>query len=242
MILPSVIDAIGDTPLVSLDRVVAELGLSGRILAKLDYLLPGFSKKDRAARTIIEAARASGELREGQPVVELTSGNMGTGLAIVCGVLGHPFIAVMSKGNSPERARMMRALGAEVVLVPQAKGSRRARFRAMIWPASKRPHNRSPATAPPFAPINSPAPATQRRIFTAPPRKSGRNPVKQSLFLPISRAPVARSQAAPPISRRAGCAATRSNLRGPRPSAAATAPPRPIRSRAAAMIWARSPI
>ena len=124
MILPSVIDAIGDTPLVSLDRVVAELGLSGRILAKLDYLLPGFSKKDRAARTIIEAARASGELRDGQAVVELTSGNMGTGLAIVCGVLGHPFIAVMSEGNSPERARMMRALGAEVVLVPQAKGNR----------------------------------------------------------------------------------------------------------------------
>lgn len=122
MILPSVIDAIGNTPLVALDRLTAGLGLEGRILAKLDHLLPGFSKKDRAARAIVEAARASGALAPGQTVVELTSGNMGTGLAIVCGVLGHPFVAVMSTGNSRERARMMAALGAEVVLVPQAPG------------------------------------------------------------------------------------------------------------------------
>jgi cysteine synthase A len=122
--LPSVIEAIGDTPLVELHRIRAALGLEGRVLAKLDYLSPGFSKKDRAARAIIEAARASGDLREGQVVVELTSGNMGTGLAIVCAVLGHPFVAVMSAGNSEERARMMRGLGAEVVLVPQAEGAR----------------------------------------------------------------------------------------------------------------------
>lgn len=113
-----------DTPLVELRRIRDEIGLDGRILAKLDYLLPGFSKKDRAARRTIEDARACGDLAPGQVVVELTSGNMGTGLAIVCGVLGHPFVAVMSEGNSPERARMMRALGAEVVLVPQAPGAR----------------------------------------------------------------------------------------------------------------------
>jgi cysteine synthase A len=107
-----------------LGRIRDDLGLDGRPLAKLDHLNPGYSKKDRAARTIIEDARESGELAEGQVVVELTSGNMGTGLAIVCGVLGHPFVAVMSEGNSEERARMMRALGAEVVLVPQAGGSR----------------------------------------------------------------------------------------------------------------------
>jgi cysteine synthase A len=115
----------GDTPLVELSRVRDVLHLDGRILAKLDYLMPGFSKKDRAARAIIEGARATGDLAPGQTVVELTSGNMGTGLAIVCGVLGHPFVAVMSEGNSEERARMMRALGAEVVLVPQADGSRK---------------------------------------------------------------------------------------------------------------------
>jgi cysteine synthase A len=122
--LPSVIEAIGDTPLIELHRIGAALGLEGRLLAKLDYLSPGFSKKDRAARAIIEAARASGDLRDGQVVVELTSGNMGTGLAIVCAVLGHPFVAVMSEGNSEERARMMRGLGAEVVLVRQAEGAK----------------------------------------------------------------------------------------------------------------------
>lgn len=124
MILPSVVEAIGDTPLVELSRICARLELEGRIVAKLDYLLPGFSKKDRAAKAIIEMARKNGTLAPGQTVVELTSGNMGTGLAIVCGILGHPFVAVMSAGNSVERARMMRALGAEVVIVPQAAGSK----------------------------------------------------------------------------------------------------------------------
>ncbi|WP_371224907.1 PLP-dependent cysteine synthase family protein [Roseovarius sp. 2305UL8-3] len=123
MILPSIIEAVGDTPLVELSRIRDALKLDGRLLAKCDYLMPGFSKKDRAARQTVERARASGELKAGQTVVELTSGNMGTGLAIVCGVLGHPFVAVMSEGNSEERARMMRALGAEVILVPQAAGS-----------------------------------------------------------------------------------------------------------------------
>ncbi|MBJ6372102.1 PLP-dependent cysteine synthase family protein [Sedimentitalea arenosa] len=121
MAFTSIVEAIGRTPAVWLDRMVAARGLDGRILAKLDYLNPGSSKKDRAARGIIEAARADGSLAPGQTVVELTSGNMGTGLAIVCGALGHPFVAVMSRGNSPERAQMMRALGAEVVLVAQAE-------------------------------------------------------------------------------------------------------------------------
>jgi cysteine synthase A len=118
-VLNSTIEAIGDTPLVRLDRLVKASGAEGTILAKLDYLNPGFSKKDRAARGIIEAAEREGALRPGQTVLELTSGNMGTGLAIVCGVKGFPFIAVMSRGNSEERARMMRALGAGVVLVDQ---------------------------------------------------------------------------------------------------------------------------
>lgn len=124
MTCASIIDTIGNTPLVELSRLTRFLGLEGRLLAKLDYLNPGFSKKDRAAKATVEAAKARGELKPGQTVVELTSGNMGTGLALVCSVLGHPFVAVMSTGNSEERARMMRALGAEVVLVPQAKGSK----------------------------------------------------------------------------------------------------------------------
>ena len=121
-VLDSAIEAIGQTPLVELGRITR--GLDGRILAKLEMLNPGFSKKDRIARQIIRDAEAEGRLAPGQTVVELTSGNTGTGLAIVCGIKGYPFVAVMSRGNSMERARMMSALGAEVVLVDQCAGSR----------------------------------------------------------------------------------------------------------------------
>lgn len=116
-LLSSAIEAIGNTPLIDLSRITRQI--DGRILAKLEYFNPGFSKKDRIARQIIEDAEASGELKPGRTVVELTSGNTGTGLAIVCGIKGYSFVAVMSKGNSVERARMMSALGAEVVLVDQ---------------------------------------------------------------------------------------------------------------------------
>ncbi len=115
--LTSAIEAIGNTPLVDLFRLTKKI--DGRILAKLENLNPGYSKKDRIARQIIEDAETSGALSPGQTVVELTSGNTGTGLAIVCGIKGYPFVAVMSRGNSMERARMMSALGAEVVLVDQ---------------------------------------------------------------------------------------------------------------------------
>jgi cysteine synthase A len=122
-VLSAVHEAIGATPMVDLQRLTQFHGVEGHIYAKLEYLNPGFSKKDRIALQIIEEAEKSGQLRPGQTVVELTSGNTGTGLAIVCAVKGYKFVAVMSKGNSPERARMMRALGAEVVLVDQAPGS-----------------------------------------------------------------------------------------------------------------------
>lgn len=122
-LVASVVDAIGNTPLVELHRVRDLLGLDGRILAKLEHLQPGLSKKSRVAREMVVRARADGSLTPGQTVVELTSGNTGTGLAISCRALGHPFVAVMSRGNTVERARMMAALGAEVVLVEQAPGS-----------------------------------------------------------------------------------------------------------------------
>lgn len=121
-LLDSVLGAIGNTPLVELSRITR--GLHGRILAKLEYLNPGFSKKDRIALQMIEEAEAEGQLKPGQTVVELTSGNTGTGLSIVCAVKGYPFVAVMSKGNSTERARMMKALGAEVILVDQLPDSK----------------------------------------------------------------------------------------------------------------------
>ena len=121
-LLDSVLGAIGNTPLVDLSRLTR--GLEGRLLAKLEYLNPGFSKKDRNALQMIIEAEVDGKLKPGQTVVELTSGNTGTGLSIVCAVKGYPFVAVMSKGNSPERARMMKALGAEVILIDQLPGSK----------------------------------------------------------------------------------------------------------------------
>ncbi|MCF4114901.1 MULTISPECIES: PLP-dependent cysteine synthase family protein [Dethiosulfovibrio] len=122
-LIENIYEAIGETPLLRLKRIVKHYDVEGDIYAKLEYLNPGYSKKDRPALQMIEEAERSGELKPGQTVVELTSGNTGTGLALVCGAKGHPFVAVMSEGNSPERARMMRALGAEVVLVPQSEGA-----------------------------------------------------------------------------------------------------------------------
>ena len=116
-ICSSIIDAVGHAPVVDLSRLTADV--DGRILAKLDYLNPGGSKKDLIARAIIQSAEEKGLLQPGQTVLEVTSGNTGNGLAMICAVKGYPFIAVMSRGNTPERAAMMRAMGATVVLVDQ---------------------------------------------------------------------------------------------------------------------------
>lgn len=118
----SILETIGKTPLVALDRLTA--GMNGRVLAKIEFFNPGFSVKDRIALQMIVDAETRGVLKKGGRVIELTSGNTGTGLALVCAVKGYRFTAVMSEGNSRERARMMRALGAQVVLVPQVRGSR----------------------------------------------------------------------------------------------------------------------
>ncbi len=116
----SILDAIGGTPLVALDRL--GVGLPGRVVLKIEGANPGASIKDRAALQCITEAERDGRLKPGGTVVELTSGNMGAGLAIVCAVKGYRFIAVMSVGNSRERVQMLRALGAEVDLVPQLPG------------------------------------------------------------------------------------------------------------------------
>lgn len=120
MIAASSIDIIGNTPLIALDRVYRG---AGRLVAKAEFLLPGGSVKDRAAKRILMAARADGRLKPGAPVVEMTSGNMGSGLAVVCAALGHPLVVTMSAGNSPARTRMLEGLGAEVILVPQVDGA-----------------------------------------------------------------------------------------------------------------------
>ncbi|MGZ3748899.1 MAG: PLP-dependent cysteine synthase family protein [Pseudobdellovibrionaceae bacterium] len=115
----STLDLIGNTPLLTLDRLYHGPGL---LMAKAEFMQPGGSVKDRPAKKIVEDARTKGILKEKMPVVEMTSGNMGAGLAVVCAVLKHPFTAVMSAGNSPERVKMLHGLGAKVVLVPQVNG------------------------------------------------------------------------------------------------------------------------
>lgn len=114
------LDLIGRTPLIRLDRLADN---SLNLFAKLEYLNPGGSVKDRAAYQIIKDAYASGKLVKGQLVVEMTSGNMGSGLAVVCRQYGNPFIAVMPKGNSPERIKILNAFGAEVLLTEQIDGT-----------------------------------------------------------------------------------------------------------------------
>jgi cysteine synthase A len=121
-VLTNITNFIGNTPLIEL-RHVFKGKAKGRILAKMEFIQPGGSIKDRAALQIINDAYKNGKLVNGQPVVEMTSGNMGAGLAVVCGAMGNPFIATMSEGNSPERRRIFNALGAELVLVPQVDGT-----------------------------------------------------------------------------------------------------------------------
>ena len=120
MKLDNSLQLIENTPLVKLQNITNG---TGEIYAKAEFVQPGGSIKDRAALHIIKDAHNAGQLKAGQPVVEMTSGNMGAGLAIVCNMFRNPFTAVMSAGNSPARAKMLKSLGARVVLVPQVDGA-----------------------------------------------------------------------------------------------------------------------
>lgn len=120
MTIKSTLDLITHTPLVHLNKLT-ENG-RGEIFGKLEYLQPGGSVKDRVALQIIKDAYNLKQLHRGQTVVEMTSGNMGAGLALVCKQFGNPFVAVMSKGNSPERLKVLRAFDAEIVLTEQVDG------------------------------------------------------------------------------------------------------------------------
>lgn len=116
----SALDLIGNTPIVALDRLYTG---PGRILAKCEFMNPGASIKCRSSLHMIKKALDSGELKPGMPVVEVTSGNQGCGLAVVCAVLGHPLTLTMSKGNSMQRAIHMEALGAKCIRVDQVEGT-----------------------------------------------------------------------------------------------------------------------
>lgn len=120
-LLPSILHTIGNTPIVRV-RNLAPDGV--KLYAKLEAFNPGGSVKDRLALGLIEAAERDGTLRPGQTVVEATSGNTGIGLALVCAQKGYPLVIVMAENFSVERRKLMRFLGAKVVLTPaSAKGS-----------------------------------------------------------------------------------------------------------------------
>jgi cystathionine beta-synthase len=112
----SILDAVGDTPLVRLSRLGR--GLTPSIAAKLEAMNPGGSIKDRVAPALIEAAERQGRLKPGGTIVEPTSGNTGTGLAIAARLKGYRVIAVMPDKMSKEKIDLLRAYGAEVVVAP----------------------------------------------------------------------------------------------------------------------------
>ena len=112
----SILDQIGNTPLVSIKNVFQKPGV--RILAKLEYCNPGGSIKDRAALFMIEAGEKSGELTPDKRVIEATSGNTGIGLALVCAVKGYRLVLTMSEAASSERQKILRARGADILLTP----------------------------------------------------------------------------------------------------------------------------
>ena len=130
VIYTSVDQLIGRTPLLELTHIQRSEGLQARILAKLEYLNPAGSVKDRVAKAMIDDAESRGLLRAGSVIIEPTSGNTGIGLASVAAARGYRLIIVMPDTMSVERRQLMRAYGAEVVLTEGALGMRGAIARA----------------------------------------------------------------------------------------------------------------
>ena len=118
----SVEQLIGNTPLLRLDRLGAQEGWKARVLAKLEYLNPGGSAKDRLALALIDDAEARGVLKPGGTIIEPTSGNTGIGLAMVAAARGYQVILTMPDSMSAERRAMLAAYGARLVLTPGALG------------------------------------------------------------------------------------------------------------------------
>jgi len=130
----SILDTVGHTPLVRLPRLEAERGLTARLALKLEFFNPLASLKDRIGRAMIDDAEASGALRPDasppQTIVEPTSGNTGIALAFAAAAKGYRLVVTMPDGASAERRKMLRLLGAEVVLTPASQGMAGAISRA----------------------------------------------------------------------------------------------------------------
>lgn len=123
-------DLIGNTPLIQVSNIKKELGFQAEILAKLEYLNPAGSVKDRAAREMIRDAEGRGILKEGSVIIEPTSGNTGIGLAALAAVKGYRVVLTMPETMSVERQNILKAYGAEIVLTEGARGMQGAIGRA----------------------------------------------------------------------------------------------------------------
>jgi cysteine synthase A len=126
----SFLDTIGQTPIVRMPRLSAEMGAQADVTAKLEFFNPLASVKDRIGLAMIAAAEASGQLKPGTTLVEPTSGNTGIALAFVAAAKGYPLILAMPESMSIERRKMLRLLGARLELTPAANGMKGAIARA----------------------------------------------------------------------------------------------------------------
>jgi cysteine synthase A len=122
----SIVETVGDTPMVKLGRIAQEAGVGATIYAKLEFFNPLASVKDRLALGMIEAAEAEGKITKDTVLVEPTSGNTGIALAFICAQRGYKLILTMPESMSVERRKMLKFLGAELELTPAAKGMRGA--------------------------------------------------------------------------------------------------------------------
>src|SRR5215510_13453982 len=129
-IFNSITDTIGDTPLVRLARLAKEKGVSANLLAKLEFFNPIGSVKDRIGVSMIDALEAQGRIKPGSTLIEPTSGNTGIALAFVAAARGYRLILVMPETMSIERRKMLKLLGAELVLTEGKAGMRGAIQRA----------------------------------------------------------------------------------------------------------------
>lgn len=118
----SILDLVGNTPIVRLSRLEKALGLKAKLFAKIESFNPAGSIKDRVAKNIIESAEKNGSLKEGSVVIEPTSGNTGIGLALVCLLKGYKVILTMPESMSVERRKLLKAYGAEIILTDKDKG------------------------------------------------------------------------------------------------------------------------
>ena len=121
-IYKSAAELVGNTPLVELVNLEKQEGLRARLLAKLEYLNPAGSVKDRVGKAMIEAAEQEGRLKPGSVIIEPTSGNTGIGLAAIAASKGYRMILTMPETMSLERRNILKAYGAEIVLTPGDEG------------------------------------------------------------------------------------------------------------------------